>query len=916
MADWSSYAKELGEAIPGGALLATSNLPASTQQGLASSVYRLKNGESVILTLPSSMPDQLTGVIEFMHGIRAQALAGLIKASWINGLRMSGTPDMLVWTRAMPQYQRLKLKRELSAQHVAMDQRSGQLREPLQHADRMARTLICQQNTHLTRFVDTLSLEVKPFLIVVDLTPYGYRDNPQDLIDHLTGYFPRCPKLILTNTADTSMNRWLQNEQPVGVVWQQHTRDETPHGAGHPITQHITIAELPDKRFADRLVQLMSDYHDLKGLLKNEGASGKKALTALNKILCSLRNLAMPLPFYERLLDRKRCGGLYPVKPLSEWLDQLRYLRFGIGQTQSLIEALVNQLDELINMVMEGETGKSQAIQHWLQSVGGIRDSRVIIVGSEREAFFLRDWLVRDYATEMDKGLLTVLGAGSARQCYKHAHQVFDEAMVVGHLWDSEHWSLSLSRSTHWLAYPFEINWFTHTTQAWLSAYAATEEGKLAWWQMKAAPFVPILHSKSMPEFDVWGLCSGQYKTKRTIELNIPEWANWMDALLEEFEEAIVERAEHGPPSPGEVTIELSSGELRRFSLWEGIDRLSDDEKTGLERVLASDLSLGDEIVLINDETCESSTLVEILVDYATENSTQHQVNQAQVGRWFSYVDHAVHETGSVEQLHRQLQIEGVQIGMESVKRWSRHLVINPQNKKKIVPIMAKLGKHNPTSGDINAVLQAQSKMHGLRSQMGKQVRQLAIANKTGTTVTGSISGILDTELLADLVAIEEVVSLRRHGEVTHDEPLSLRKVLEEGVDKSQGKLVATSSALRSAEESVFQDCNKVAKCLSILASHYYEVYAKDKKIKLTEAIEAGRPFQIDFKSDTAPTTKGRFSTYKREYNGISVDIGKHLEIGNSGSPEHCFRLHFHWDEAEQQIVIHHAGRHLPTNSG
>ena len=48
------------------------SLPVSTQQGLASSVYRLKNGASVVLTLPSSMPGQLTGAIEFMYGIKVK----------------------------------------------------------------------------------------------------------------------------------------------------------------------------------------------------------------------------------------------------------------------------------------------------------------------------------------------------------------------------------------------------------------------------------------------------------------------------------------------------------------------------------------------------------------------------------------------------------------------------------------------------------------------------------------------------------------------------------------------------------------------------------------------------------------------------------------------------------------------------
>ena len=71
----------------------------------------------------------------------------------------------------------------------------------------------------------------------------------------------------------------------------------------------------------------------------------------------------------------------------------------------------------------------------------------------------------------------------------------------------------------------------------------------------------------------------------------------------------------------------------------------------------------------------------------------------------------------------------------------------------------------------------------------------------------------------------------------------------------------------------------------------------------------------IEYKGGTSAVTQGMSNDYKLDYKGKSVDIGRHLCIGTARNPELTLRVHFHWDEEDKKLVIHHAGRHLDTRS-
>ena len=84
----------------------------------------------------------------------------------------------------------------------------------------------------------------------------------------------------------------------------------------------------------------------------------------------------------------------------------------------------------------------------------------------------------------------------------------------------------------------------------------------------------------------------------------------------------------------------------------------------------------------------------------------------------------------------------------------------------------------------------------------------------------------------------------------------------------------------------------------------------------LQSAVEKLNQSKIVFRGDMAQETQGKHkSVYKKRlYKGRPADLSKHIRIGNSYSPERCFSVHFELDNSEKALVIHHAGKHLPTS--
>jgi len=917
MSKWVEVAKGFIPAIPGVFALTGDN---SVAQAIAAAGYRFKNGESVVLSAPFLSPTALHIVLRYLHTCRIEAMMGQLRATWLNGPRMNQYIDLLVWTRASSQFARLRRDSELGAQIVGLNRSTGHLKQQLHHEKRLCRTIVCQQADDLTQFCDLLSKTVRPFVVLIDATPFGYRENTGELIDHLGEYFPNIPIILLGTLGDQQMERDLPNLVRKGVFWRQHLMDDTPVMSGKPRERRLTLVHIPDHRLNDRLV-LCSDYCRKLHLILEHYTKGRKDVSVpLYNILGSLRSLVMPIAFFETILDRRRHGGLYPVRPISDWLDYIASVKLPIGDAENLQDLTISAIRDLITMVDTGLTGKAQALNHWLNTIRNPKTPSLIVARSERESQYVTDWLNRDFAKEITTGMLAVLGAGSVRDCNRTLDSNFKQVLVLGQLWDSDRWALMLGEEVYWLSYPMESHWFQRIGQYITPAFQKEGNHKSDWWAFAPSPYHEIPTLKvALPEED-WITCSGQYVQRETIKIDLPTDPDWLSDLMASVEDFPQHTTQSGPPVAGEVTIMTDGGASYRYGEGQQVYVLREQQGADtLEHVAAENVVQGDTLVRLNGDDDRCFSLVELMIDYAEANTSEYHTLLPLAGQWYTYVDHAMHACGSLENLHQQLQTNGLSITLESVRNWSRYIGIGPREKK-AVSLMARLGKIKYMEADIRAVQNAQRKIRGMHSQMGRRLRALAVAAKVGhIDTTGTAANVVSQDDLAEVVCVEEVVSIRHHPVASEVPvaPRSIVNILETSVERSEGRLVATSRALKSAINSPYQNSEKVQQCLRVLRDDFYRVYAKGNKIRLDQAIAAGKQYQIVFKGDSSEATKGKYADiYHRRYKGELIDIGKHLGIGNSYAPERCFRLHFHWDEKAQKIVIHHAGRHLPTETG
>ena len=67
--------------------------------------------------------------------------------------------------------------------------------------------------------------------------------------------------------------------------------------------------------------------------------------------------------------------------------------------------------------------------------------------------------------------------------------------------------------------------------------------------------------------------------------------------------------------------------------------------------------------------------------------------------------------------------------------------------------------------------------------------------------------------------------------------------------------------------------------------------------------------------SETVMANKATRRQRTFEYDGIQVEMFRHLKIGIDDDPTRTIRVHFHWNGDRQKIVIGHCGEHLPVPS-
>lgn len=158
-------------------------------------------------------------------------------------------------------------------------------------------------------------------------------------------------------------------------------------------------------------------------------------------------------------------------------------------------------------------------------------------------------------------------------------------------------------------------------------------------------------------------------------------------------------------------------------------------------------------------------------------------------------------------------------------------------------------------------------------------------------------SGAVSPELRADLVRVLV-------GEVPPES--ALRLVVAAWPDR----IVVLDSAFKSARRSAgFQSPDVVLDLLTTLPTEYFDALKRGGDTEARKVF--GKKEYAATESESVLTNKGAVKRRTFIYKGVPTEMFAHLKIGTKNSVAETVRIHFHWDAADEKIVIGHCGPHL-----
>lgn len=124
-------------------------------------------------------------------------------------------------------------------------------------------------------------------------------------------------------------------------------------------------------------------------------------------------------------------------------------------------------------------------------------------------------------------------------------------------------------------------------------------------------------------------------------------------------------------------------------------------------------------------------------------------------------------------------------------------------------------------------------------------------------------------------------------------------------------RLVVLPSAWQSAREaSGFRRTGKAFELLRSLCTGYYDAMVDGQGDKLAGQVFGPNSYAAR-ESETVEGNKRARALRTFVYQSQPIEMVRHLKIGVKDSIAETFRAHFHWDAAEQKVVLGHCGRHL-----
>lgn len=916
---WAEDAANIWASLPIASLEKSDPAMAADLLAAGMAIQCVKYGKSVIVSWPQRGVEPLAEVLKHLHFSRMMAVRGGVAAPWMNTVNMVNRPYLVVWTKPLKRYRQLNRDQANNDLHVHRVRKVSQM--PQETAG--LKTLLVDCGDEMLSDLEWLLASRKVFAFVIDAQPDGIPTVASTLRDTLATCAPDIPCLTVGTTGEKTFVDLL--EKLSDNVWAVRPGDvigwigamRTPH---QPPAQKRTLSVLEDKVTDSHLEALTRLQFHLEKLASQGQKVGKEELLRPVRVLIrTLRALCVPLPVLEVVLTRHARGGPYPILPLETWREDATKKTWGHGDAQTVYNQLVSMIGSYMSLMTNAESARMQAIQHAIAGAVAGKRRLLVLVGSQIEQEALFEWIEQSYEL-LEQDLIRIAGMdGDAGH-----NQTFEgggDVLIAGLLWPSRmHWLGMPCQNMTVLCYPYERLQFERWLNKWWGQHGAAslaQGSKRALWNLNFSPSprkADINPDSGAKYFDVTSLpLNGKYSVAPKVSVieHPSSFEDWLSELGEDLPDS--ERAEDQSDDLNIGYVLLTLQGVPQPVKWPIGKVLMVMRDTEYEPMLPIDIQLGDRVFQVHEGPDRLATQ-RSLFDLFTAGSFDYQQCELLASRWKRDLRALAGKLGR-QPLFAKLKKNGLAVNIAAMDNWLRsNAIIGPQKASDLKAIGLSIDHCNPTqyATRIYAVCEKIRQEH---RQIGKDLTAAIIERGNGSEVvrigTHEIS-TTDLDQLFHIVTVEGI-------EVVTPVPESVAEIMLDTLRDAETsyptRIEITGAARRSLAASPYSDAQRLRKALEFAANTLYDMLAGNG-VKPAAVVEQAKALQIDFVPNTSASTMGKHKQhYQRQYNGNLVTIGAHLGLGDAFDPAKTLRIHYHFDDAQKKLILHHVGRHLPTSS-
>lgn len=890
--------------------------PMTSAEGSAFAVYArlFKHGMSQALMLPAAGGDTLLHLSYYLHRLRQEAMQDVIRAPWLNYHCMRERPHLVVLTRPLIRHHQLARESDL---HTTILRSSTPA--ALLSAARLA-TLLVGSDADPAAALQLIASRTRPFAFVIDATPSGVGEGACALLAALAEQFPDVPRVTLAALGDPVVTAGLAQCKAAGHLWHARLGDAMPVNAASSPPSQFVIAAVADPITNASLASAFAAVQTLREACQHEPAPLRATqLPPLSKVLNQLRSVFVPLAALEEQLTRDTRPGRFPILSLHRWLDKTASATFQYGVTHAAHAAAVAAVRLTYDQMLIAVTGREQALLALLDQCCAKRGRVGILVGTQIEVCLLQAVLDRHVECSlhdqivlqaMDCGRINALGATR-----------FQHILVMGTLWPSRlHWlGLDSERMTV-VCYPFEQSSTERQVQRWWMQHGAPSPAhgdKKRFWQLDCSEHrlldaaVALLQSPPVSTSQLAHV-GVHPKGGKAVEILAPDrHEDWMAYLMAPPDEASAEtEADASPQDPYVVWVHTE--EHAQPIAWPRSRTALVLQAEEIVARLPEQLVPGDEIIMLVNNEERIATQASLFELFVAESTGLDQFVQI-ADKWQGLIDTARVKLKTLKALRAKFKAGGVDVTDQTVRNWVQHQVIGPLDGKAIQVLTQYLELKSPDKL-ASHIHRAIEKVRAQRRAIGRDMTAAILERRAGADTVSIGKMKLNVDALDGMVEVCRVLQIVLPPLVPQPVNDTLADVVARIMTLHPGRLWFTSAATRSLAQCQFKDAAHFGDCLALMATQLHDMYFQ-KISRIDEVLKAFTNKQVSFAPKMAATTQGRFDVYQRLYHGKRVDIGKHFRLGANYDPTRTMRIHFHVDESDQLVVIHHAGVHLPTNA-